>query len=841
MRPRRWVAVLAAVVAVLLIGRFVAALYVDYRWYESIGRGALDVWRAELADLAALRTVLTIIGGTFYFANFFGVSGSVASLVLPRRLGDLEIGEKVSGRSLLWAAAVIAAASGAAVSLLVDDWMSFDLSQHAPAFGVPEPYTGADLGFFVYWLPFENALYMWALTVLLSATVAVLVLYGLTSGLRWENGRVHTTRHVRRHLTALAAALLMLLAWGHRLDAYALFSDGSGPHGAFSFVDYEIVLRTRFSLAVITSLAALVVLHAGWQGQARLAFWVVTVVFASTLVLRGLIPAVGVRLVDRAELERRNVPFLNNRAYVTQSAFGVTRIVAAPSRYGLASVAALPNATPLWDPVVLGHAIERQRRGEIAADEMGWQPIGGRLSAVLVTRPAPTPASEPAQPRDVEPLSWRVVAVAATASDEAGDPVPLRGVADAPSGRERRLLVFPQATGYAIVSDTTGRLTADPISGLGARLAHAWDQRDFRLLLSDGVDRFDDPAIVLRRGVSERVGAVAPFFAQGHAIAPVVAEDTLYWVCHLYAASTSFPLSQHYTVGAQVWSYFQHAAVAVVNAETGAVTLLADATPGHLGAAWIRRFPTLFASRATLSPALVAALPPPTDGVLIQAWALTQYGGPRDVVPDTVHLPGGDGGDSTIGVAPRALGLLPHPISGTDTPAWTIPLVDSSDRVAGVLVAFGGADPITTWVRADAVGARWREVAERLHGASSQLPAAPSDAEIERGRVRAWPVAGQITFAQTNFLVRPDRGPAIAGVVALLGDSVRTGRTLADALGLARGVDGAGVRDAGPAPVGGARARALYDAMRAALRRGDWAAFGAAFDSLGAAISRVPR
>jgi len=38
-----------------------------------------------------------------------------------------------------------------------------------------------------------------------------------------------------------------------------------------------------------------------------------------------------------------------------------------------------------------------------------------------------------------------------------------------------------------------------------------------------------------------------------------------------------------------------------------------------------------------------------------------------------------------------------------------------------------------------------------------------------------------------------------------------------------------------------ARATRLYEAMRDAMRRGDWTAFGEAYDALGALLGRAPR
>jgi hypothetical protein len=79
-----------------------------------------------------------------------------------------------------------------------------------------------------------------------------------------------------------------------------------------------------------------------------------------------------------------------------------------------------------------------------------------------------------------------------------------------------------------------------------------------------------------------------------------------------------------------------------------------------------------------------------------------------------------------------------------------------------------------------------------------------------------------------------DAPPFVSRVAVMLGDSARADGSLAEALGA-------------PVPTGPApatpeaqreRMRVLYAEMRAALQRNDWAAFGAAFNALGAILNR---
>jgi hypothetical protein len=165
--------------------------------------------------------------------------------------------------------------------------------------------------------------------------------------------------------------------------------------------------------------------------------------------------------------------------------------------------------------------------------------------------------------------------------------------------------------------------------------------------------------------------------------------------------------------------------------------------------------------------------------------------------------------------------------------AWSVGLVDATDRVVGLLEARGGAAPRVEWHRS-APAQSWNELLAALqHGADSagfghQRPFA------KRGRVQLIPAAGGIAYVQTFYEWPPDAPPAIAGVVVLQHGQVRTGASVGEALGVTRPVAATGTAAIR------ARVTALYDAMSDAMRRGDWRAFGAAFSQLGRLLRAVP-
>ena len=98
----------------------------------------------------------------------------------------------------------------------------------------------------------------------------------------------------------------------------------------------------------------------------------------------------------------------------------------------------------------------------------------------------------------------------------------------------------------------------------------------------------------------------------------------------------------------------------------------------------------------------------------------------------------------------------------------------------------------------------------------------------------------RLVFVQSAYAWPAEGPPALVRVTVLDQDSIFTGRSLADAFGIAT----LSTPDPGePITDESLRAQAsrLYDAMRDALTRGDWAAFGEAYEALGALLARPPR
>jgi len=170
---------------------------------------------------------------------------------------------------------------------------------------------------------------------------------------------------------------------------------------------------------------------------------------------------------------------------------------------------------------------------------------------------------------------------------------------------------------------------------------------------------------------------------------------------------------------------------------------------------------------------------------------------------------------------------LPIVLPGAQATALTLPLVDDTGRLRGLLIGTGGANRLTTWYGMSAPGPRWTTVLDRLRSLDSTGSLA-RDGPLAHGRVRPIPLRSGVGFVQPTYRWRPQSVPALNRLAILVGDSTRSIAPPSPST--------SGAPVAQPATGTTASARSLYNTMRDALRRGDWVAFGRAFEALGRAL-----
>lgn len=805
---RRWLAVLAVAFAFfLVIGKGASTVYAEWQWHAAMG--ALPVYRSALAHALAWRGGAAGAAFGFVLVNLYALRRSIVSLVLPRRLGNLEIGEAVPARMLLAYVVGVSAVVGVMLSAPTGDWTTFALARIAGPFREFDPFLDRDLSFAIARLPFELDLYAWAGRVMIVTAVMIVGLYALTPSLRLRRGAFYISVYCRRHLAALSAIALLLIAWRWRLDGLAVTSIGPDDGGPYNAYWHRVGGPLLAWLAALTAVAAFTVLWAGWNGFGRAAGLTALVAAIGGPMAAALLPRLTGHTLAASDVSEEDRPYANTRRLFTRRAFGVDAIDSVPSGFALARNAAdALDGIPAWDPAALARAIPG-RSNETDSVVMAWQPSRFGIQAMLVTR------------RPGSPTDWMLSALDATTADDRGrafPAIPADGAMPVSAGWSR-LLVYPGASSPAVIADTGGHVPAPSFATWWDRVALAWSVRTPRLLAADpGEVR---PRLAFHRDVRDRLHEIVPFLTAGPTITPLIRADSLFWVAELFTTSDTYPLSDRLFFSGEMHAYVHHAATAYVQAMTGAVTLVATSQPDAIMRTWMRRFPTLFLSEDELPSAVASVHAPPVDWAMLQATALARTGTGRAAGAPRAAV-GTDNADADLVAGPPTLFAFRSP----DILAWSAPVVDASGLVTGSVVATGGAHPRTLWSPATREE-RWADVLDRLQQAADSAGAGRRHPSPRRGRVVTIPLADGPVYTQSHYEWGVDGGATLVGVAAFVNGTVRAGATLAEALAVTT-TRATRAPDRFRTAVDG-----LYRRMGDALRRGDWPAFGSAFSALG--------
>ncbi len=320
-RRRLFIGVVIAA-AVLVGGRAASTVFADYTWYGSLG--AATLWSERAGDLLLIYGIGTVVAVLLAFVNLSALGRSIGILTLPRRMANVEFGEAVPRKYIDRFALLVALMIAAAATPLLPSWTSLAVARLGISFRESDPYLQHDLGFYVGWLPFEKAVYSWAMLLVVGVSVVVVVLYSLTPGLRWERAGLKMSVRVRRHLSVLAALLLLITMWSYRLESYDLLVHGSGENGSFSYVDHQWLLPGLLILSIATAGAAITVLLSGWTGQLRTSFVAVTVIVMVSVGVQEMIPLLVHRFGSRDAQVIRERPYLATRADYTKRAYALS-------------------------------------------------------------------------------------------------------------------------------------------------------------------------------------------------------------------------------------------------------------------------------------------------------------------------------------------------------------------------------------------------------------------------------------------------------------------------------------------------------------------------------------
>ena len=614
------------ILAVLALSRTIAGLVIDYEWWKEIGQ--VQTWlNLAVYGLAPVLTAAVVAGIALWIAMARGLKfggegfGSMPRTIRLATAGAFAAGLFIASNTIEnWDAVRFIAGRAGAGAVGAGAW-------NDPIFGKP-------LGFYLFELPFYQAV----LNFLLLTLVAAGVVFFLSSRVSAIRSQIAPLRAggdldlgVLRlglgfqavFLRVVAALFLLVVAARVYLNRFSLLSS---DHGFMTGIDY-VDLNVRLPLQWVFIGACFVAVVFAMQGR-----WRMLLLLPAVRLIEVLAPASVQALYVRPNEINLQRPFIANHIEATRSAYGLsgrlketeyaakldTRVD--PTRHKV-----LLDNVRLWDWQAFHDTvtqIQALRPYYVFNDsDVDRYMIDGKLRQVMLTpRELDIDQLPDARRRWINPhfiYTHGYGVVMAEANRITADGLPHLLVKDAPPSTETESLrltrpeiyfgekvhepVFVR-TGQKEFSYPSGNDSVFtrydgtggfPIDSFGLRLAAAVRGTDFNILLTNVFT--PDSRMMIRRNVGERLREVAGFLHWDSDPYLVVTQDgRLVWTVDGYSVSDLHPYSEHVQLEGERCNYIRNSVKATVDAYHGTIHLYVFDTADPVIAAYQRLFPGLF-------------------------------------------------------------------------------------------------------------------------------------------------------------------------------------------------------------------------------------------------------
>jgi uncharacterized membrane protein (UPF0182 family) len=661
-------ALLAGVLTVLLI---CLRIYTEVLWYVELGQ----VHRYWV--VFEIRVVLFLVG--FGISTlFFGLNSLIARSGLPR-----EAVRRLAGAHQVYML------YGLVVSIFLGNmcsrwWETVLLYFNRVQFGVQDPVFGKDLSFFVFGLPFFSQIRSYILSLLIFATLGLVIIYLAELGLQFADlfkplrmgkpageEKRHTVFRFVTHFSIQGVLFVGLFIYQTALAIWNLVYSQRGAVFGAGYTDVHVQIGAyRFFMAALAVVGLAFLMSAVSRSRKRTfsaaGIAIVTLVGTWIIGVQAVPAIVQQYVVSPNEVEKER-PYIEYNIEFTRKAFGLdsTRIsgLEFPVKEGVGAEnldvdAATLQSIRLWDWRVLEATYNQNQSFRLYyrfmdVDIDRYQ-IGGRPVQVMLS------ARELDQRRLAEKSkTWQNMRLVYThgyggclnpVNVFTQEGLPEYWVKDIPPVSrfpelklDRPEIYFGEAPNSHVFVKTTHaefdyprgaeNVTSFyegkggiPLGGGLRKLALALRFDGLRLLTAKELG--PESRIMFRRPIRWRVTSLAPFLAYDNDPYQVIADGRIWFVWDAYTVSDHYPYAERYWYRANKTfgiNYIRNSVKAVVNTYDGTVDFYVFEESDPIIQAYAKAFPGLFKSYREMPDFLLSHIRYPEDFLRIQAEMYATY------------------------------------------------------------------------------------------------------------------------------------------------------------------------------------------------------------------------
>ena len=501
---------------------------------------------------------------------------------------------------VLSAAALLALFMGIYAGSHWDTWLAY---VYRTPFGTNDPILGYDVSFYVFTLPMLEVVRSLMFVSLFLAAAGSLAAYVLGGEIAFDPLRgVLTAPAAIRHLTLLAAAVLLVLAFGAWLQVPQILTTSSGAVFGASYTDVHARLPAMRVLMVAALVGALL---AVWQSRTR-RFWpILAAAGLYVVVLIGGVAYAAIiqRFVVGPNEQVRETPYITHNIRATRMAFGLDKVQerglsgeAHLTRADIERNAATLDNVPLWNDRQLlntfGQLQEIRTYYDFVAVDNDRYVINGNYRQIMLSARELNSQSLPSRTWINERLTFthgygltlgpvnevtreglpvlflRDLPLASTVDLNVTQPAIYYG--ELPNDHvfvKTKTQEFDYPRGDDNVFATYSGSGGVPLSNLFTRLMFAVRFRSTDTFFSPNLTT--ESRVMIHRRIADRVRRIAPFFTYDLDPYMAVSEGRLVWIQDAYVTSNRYPYSSNVTGLGAGLNYIRNAVKVTVDAFHG--------------------------------------------------------------------------------------------------------------------------------------------------------------------------------------------------------------------------------------------------------------------------------
>jgi len=729
-RQRGTLVIAAIIIAAFVVAFFIfAGLYTDWLWFDQLG-------------FANVLTTQWIAGSVMFVIGFVAMAVPVwVSIDVAFRWRPVyaklnqqldryqQVIEPLRRLAMVGIPAVLGFFAGIAAATrweMVLTWLN-----RTPS-GKTDPQFGLDVSFYLFELPFYQAVLAFASAVVLLSAIAAVATSYLYGALRFNGREVRISKTARIQFAITGAVYLLLQGASIWFDQYAtLTTSSSGLLVGASYADVNATIPTRAILAGAAAVVAILFIVTAIIGRWRLPIVGTALLIVVALLLGTAYPWIVQRFQVDPSARAFEAPYLERNIEATREAYGIADVVETP-------YAATTDAEPgqlrgdaettanirIIDPALVSDTfaqLEQIKQYYDFADHLDVDryEIDGKVQDTIIgVRELNVNNTGAAATWDNDTVVYThgYGVVAAAGNERTPDGLPAFLEAGIPSRGdlgdfEPRIYFGENSPPYSIVGAPEGAtpVELDYPSGDeedsqnatttykgdgGPKLDNFFKQLIFaikfqseQIVLSNFVN--EESQILYDRDPRLRVQKVAPYLTLDSDAYPAIVDEKVVWIVDGYTTSDNYPYSDIQSLSAAIAdthtresplaldniNYIRNSVKATVDAYSGEVTLYAWDEEDPVLQTWNKIFPNTLLPASEMSDQLLDHVRYPADLFKAQRTILGKYH-----VTNTDSFYSGD--DAWVApvdpTSPAATAKSQPPyyltmkVPGTDEPAFTL-------------------------------------------------------------------------------------------------------------------------------------------------------------------------